>query len=1023
MRQDHKGFTLVELLIAIAIFSIVTASVCGFIVVGSKSYSEGNNDITIQQEAQLALNQMSDVLIDTTRSVNYVGYNADGSVMDLVLKDAEFSSEPESKALIMYNGEVSKEVINPGLPSESVNEIVSEGNGNKNYQFLWSRTDETLYYSETDVSATPAPFPGIGEEGCVVLAEHVTDFSVDLSLVEEKRVVQLSLTFAMGRRTYTTSNNVTVRNKIAINDAEVNPLDKSKTLNLTLKKNTVVLEPGESYHFSTPKVTGTNVMDKSVVWCIDGAGTGDPPAGGSTPDGSSITDSANGILQISTTESASSFEVLVTTNAKDSDENHASRKVTVYIKRADDVSFAFDASSPTKRDELSPNAEFTLSAQVLGKKLGTKCDGTGCGWDIARDKEVQSWAVVSGPATMLGADGNNKMRFRVNPDAEKDDVIVIAAMASISSGRYNNTNDKRSYLASKYGYSPSGPGVIGYIEITVPEFANIVSLGAIFEYGSDNTNGNAVLLQVQHNEEAMGNLHTTGGGYIVCIRIRSELYGADTRFAIFTTVGNNIRFDPDFYGLDITKRHYVLMTLIDPVPKVNDKPGNYQPSSNEELTNELTNASNWNSMGGYIGSKYYHSDVYTWTLEPPNISVKSYSGNVYPGDGFESYSFFSGDMVFNGYSKESCENIDINAVNYDQMKYTFYRANGDSFEGATKIYGYNGDTFQYQTYADSPWFQCGTSITPGSNTIRRKSADNKEAACGKYYIVPGFTYHNQPQDRNITYLYPEGANNLTTSGADMNLRQRYPGGDFNDYYYELSDARIPLIVSKGYTMELQRNGMATVFLDFPLPSSGISLFRQGEVRELKNRSYALYNEWGTVVDTLVGVDAKCVYNTGAGIYELTLVSNKMNGMIRETQKLGKWTCSPSGDMWTTVELPDATVTKEVVSNTDKFIIAGTEYKAYIPSPKETTFTTKPWDPTPGLGFTLSVTGKQTSWGTPVIYICDLTDTTGETSRAISVINPECEYSVTDGYTVYLYSDNNKTLYGIYKWNGTKWIKQ
>ena len=63
MRKDQRGFTIVELLIAIAILSIVVMSVCGFILVGSKSYASANSDINVQQEAQLSLNQMSDVLI------------------------------------------------------------------------------------------------------------------------------------------------------------------------------------------------------------------------------------------------------------------------------------------------------------------------------------------------------------------------------------------------------------------------------------------------------------------------------------------------------------------------------------------------------------------------------------------------------------------------------------------------------------------------------------------------------------------------------------------------------------------------------------------------------------------------------------------------------------------------------------------------------------------------------------------------------------------------------------------------
>ena len=49
MRKDHKGFTLVELIIAIAILAIVTLAVCGFIVVGSRSYTSANTDIMLQQ--------------------------------------------------------------------------------------------------------------------------------------------------------------------------------------------------------------------------------------------------------------------------------------------------------------------------------------------------------------------------------------------------------------------------------------------------------------------------------------------------------------------------------------------------------------------------------------------------------------------------------------------------------------------------------------------------------------------------------------------------------------------------------------------------------------------------------------------------------------------------------------------------------------------------------------------------------------------------------------------------------------
>ncbi|MDE7428118.1 MAG: prepilin-type N-terminal cleavage/methylation domain-containing protein, partial [Lachnospiraceae bacterium] len=151
MRKDQKGFTVVEVLIASAILAIVVLTVCAFILVGSRSYAAGNSDINVQQEAQLALNQMSDVLIDTTRSVNYAGYDASGNAV-LVLKDAEFTFTPEDKSLIMYNGVV--EETAPAVPGGATSQTVDPGNVNKHYHFYWSKENETLYYAELEVQPT-----------------------------------------------------------------------------------------------------------------------------------------------------------------------------------------------------------------------------------------------------------------------------------------------------------------------------------------------------------------------------------------------------------------------------------------------------------------------------------------------------------------------------------------------------------------------------------------------------------------------------------------------------------------------------------------------------------------------------------------------------------------------------------------------------------------------------------------------------------------------------------------------------
>lgn len=192
MFKSQKGFTLVELLIVVAIMSIVALAVCSFIMSGVRSYHEANNDINVQQEAQLAMNQITDVLIDMNGKLEYVCCK--DSQEQTVCKDDELTFEPDEK-LLWYQGEES---------------------GGQNYCFLWDKASENLYYAQTN---TVEQYPSVKEPEnsgqWALLARRVTQFTVDLSQFDEKRVVQITMKFICGDREYTTSNNVTVRNKVA----------------------------------------------------------------------------------------------------------------------------------------------------------------------------------------------------------------------------------------------------------------------------------------------------------------------------------------------------------------------------------------------------------------------------------------------------------------------------------------------------------------------------------------------------------------------------------------------------------------------------------------------------------------------------------------------------------------------------------------------------------------------------------------------------------------------------------------
>lgn len=71
MKTDNRGFTLTELIVSIAIFSIVLLTAFSFMTAGAKSYTNVEGRVTRQLKAQLALNQISSCLMNCNAGVNF----------------------------------------------------------------------------------------------------------------------------------------------------------------------------------------------------------------------------------------------------------------------------------------------------------------------------------------------------------------------------------------------------------------------------------------------------------------------------------------------------------------------------------------------------------------------------------------------------------------------------------------------------------------------------------------------------------------------------------------------------------------------------------------------------------------------------------------------------------------------------------------------------------------------------------------------------------------------------------------
>ena len=197
-RTKNAGLTLVELLVSIAVLSIVTLGIGGLLRLAAEQYSNATKETEVQNQAQSVFASVSNSLED-------------------VAIDVTFSSD----RLTIVN--------NDGI-------IMFEKDGDRLYY------DEKTYSSmsvaddaDDDTKKAAATSATIGKNQENILADHVTAFSVDTSTKDQGFVV-VSLTITIQERSKSMVQNVFMRNlrpkgsAVLLNNATTVPTNNPTTL-------------------------------------------------------------------------------------------------------------------------------------------------------------------------------------------------------------------------------------------------------------------------------------------------------------------------------------------------------------------------------------------------------------------------------------------------------------------------------------------------------------------------------------------------------------------------------------------------------------------------------------------------------------------------------------------------------------------------------------------------------------------------------------------------------------------------
>lgn len=415
-KLNNKGFSLVEILVAMAILGVVSLAIYSFMNTGARLYQKTSSDADIQTEAQLVANSISDLIIDCEINISY-----GPTVSDRI---------PE------YKGTVSGSGL-PGGSNPDADNILEIDNNN--YQFLIIPDGENLFYLERRAQAGSDVYEAYDLSKAQLLAENVTDFSVDLSRVtgKSKNIVTFSLTYERGGRRYSGNYQVNLRNSVSVNQVVDKVVDKNASITKIIvspdivyvdvkgKDNPQTVPPEKTQTFIASSDARNVTTQKLYTWSIASGYTGATITSGSDDKSCTIrfdeylyTDPAMGNVI------PSSFNVTATSTINNPQTGAPVTGVaTVYYRKILDMSVVPSRGVDKSTNTVAPETTALFTAEISDYNLsaGDKL----CNWTLQYRTAGKEWAVCndagiaklgtagSSAYVTLGSNANEKYEFRL----------------------------------------------------------------------------------------------------------------------------------------------------------------------------------------------------------------------------------------------------------------------------------------------------------------------------------------------------------------------------------------------------------------------------------------------------------------------------------------------------------------------------------------------------------------------------------------------------------------------------------
>lgn len=366
--ENNKGLTLLEMIISVAIMSIVIVTITSFMVTGTKMFGASHDEIQLQQEAQLALSNVENRIIDAKMGIRC---DDDGTQVILTVFNENDVTSTDAKEYI-----------------------------------VWNRNDKKIYYASSTSDVTLTTFPK--DE---VLASNVENFNVTLkdgtlgttvtpdpsvtvqpsvtaqptqSASKSNPKVEIAIEVQEKGRKHSSQKVVTFRNNITVAATEAiftgtrNGLD-SKAENVKITPQDVYVVPGETYQFNA-RVTGAGYPSQMVSWSVNGAG---------------VSIDETGLVKVDATTAAGGVVEVIAAAPQNSDGSIPSGTARLHISKIEGITVTTDTA------KIYAGSMLKVKATVAGQELNDEMKKVTFS---IKEEEARSWASVYSSSGIIGLD-------------------------------------------------------------------------------------------------------------------------------------------------------------------------------------------------------------------------------------------------------------------------------------------------------------------------------------------------------------------------------------------------------------------------------------------------------------------------------------------------------------------------------------------------------------------------------------------------------------------------------------------